>query len=94
MTDRPTNHPTETSNYGDNFAHSKRVYCFCACMCIRGWDQKVIIFSFPSLIVLVSAESAVTQPECLAWDEHAVEDEEGIIVGGRGLEKLIISSAQ
>ena len=42
------------------------------------------ILAFPSLEVLQVHAVAVTQPECLAWDGEAV------IVGGRGLEKIIL----
>eukprot|EP00397_Hematodinium_sp_SG-2012_P005742 GEMP01005764.1.p1 GENE.GEMP01005764.1~~GEMP01005764.1.p1 ORF type:complete len:838 (+),score=190.18 GEMP01005764.1:118-2631(+) len=52
-------------------------------ICTVGWDQKLRIFAFPALQLLQTAQVAVTQPECLAWDD-------GVIVGGRGLERIIV----
>lgn len=51
------------------------------CVASVGWDQKVCIFAVPSMTLLHTAPVAVTQPECLAWDND-------IVVGGRGLERI------
>jgi len=49
-------------------------------ICSVGWDQRLQIYTL-HLEVIQTIQVAVRQPECLAWDD-------GIIVGGRGLEKL------